>query len=207
MGAEKPRFSGRHVRIRSDKGVRLLFSCGRHPDLPRPAVVDGSDPYALPSFFPKEVRWYRIHADPEFETFTYGDIQGGRAANLTYVMPGDQLWFLARLWNHDGTLWTGDDGFYFIGFIEVERNLSFAKGTLPTDISVKVRKRIENNAHYRRIQAGDREWCRILCGKPRKSCRFSRAIRVTADVAGLLFGGSYDGIDRSLQKRKRDPQE
>ena len=118
------------------------------------------------------------------------------------MTPGDQLWFLARLWNHDGTLWTGDDGFYFIGFIEVERNLSFAKGTLPTDISVKVRKRIENNAHYRRIQAGDREWCRILCGKPRKSCRFSRAIRVTADVAGLLFGGSYDASTDHFKRGK-----
>ena len=146
----------------------------------------------LAELLPERVRRYRAHADPDFEKFTYGDIDTPRAANLNLIKPGDQLWFLARLWNHHGTRWTGDHDFYFIGFIEVERNLSFAKGTRPADISAKDRKRIENNAHYRRLMAGDREWFRVLCGKPRRSCRFNRALRVTADVAGLLFGGLYD---------------
>ena len=156
----------------------------------------------LAELLPEKVRWYRTHADPEFETFTYGDIQGGRAANLTYVMPGDQLWFLARLWNHDGTHWTGAHGFYFIGFVEVQLNLEFPAGMRPADISAKYRRLIEYNAHYRRLQAGNREWFRVLCGKPRKSCRFNRALKVTPDVAGLLFGGSYDASTGFFKRGK-----
>ena len=146
----------------------------------------------LAELLPERVRRYRTHADPEFETFTYGDVETPRAANLALIQPDDQLWFLARLWNHDGIRWTGDHDFYFIGYIQVEQNLTFAAGTQTADISVKVRKRIENNAHFRRLLAGHRDWFRVLLGRPRTSCRFNRAFKVTADVAALLFGGSYD---------------
>ena len=156
----------------------------------------------LAELLPERTRRYRAHADPEFETFTYGDIEKPRAANLDDMKRGDQLWFLARLWKHDGIRWTGDHDFYFIGFIEVERNLTFEAGTRTSDVSVKVRKLIENNAHYRHLMAGDRDWFRVLCGKPRNSCRFSRAIRVTADVAGLLFGGSYEASTDHFKRGK-----
>lgn len=157
---------------------------------------------SLADLLPKKVGQFRTHADPEFETFTYGDIDRSRAANLANMLPGDQLWFLARLWSHDGTLWTGAHDFYFIGFIEVDQNFSFAAGTRPADISATVRKRIQNNAHYKRVLAGDRQWFRVLCGKPRKSCRFNRALKVTPDVAGLLFRGSYDASTGLFKRGK-----
>ncbi len=97
-----------------------------------PSWTDRTD--SLGEFLPERVRSYRAHADPEFETFTYGDIQSPRASNLTDLVPGDQLWFLARLWNHDGARWTGSSGFCFVGFIEVEQNFYFAPGTRPEDI-------------------------------------------------------------------------
>lgn len=156
----------------------------------------------LADLFSKKVRRFRTHADPEFHTFTYGDIGSPRAANLAYVQPGDHLWFLARLWNHDGAHWTGAHHFYLIGFIEVKLNLEFQAGIQPVDISVNVRKRIENNAHYKRVLAGDRQWFRVLCGKPRKSSRFKRALKVTTDVAGLLFGGSYDASTGFFKRGK-----
>lgn len=147
---------------------------------------------SLADYLPDDVGHYRAHADPEFETSTYGDIPVPRAANLAYMIPGDQLWFLARLWNHDGTCWTGGHDFYFIGFIQVERNDFFEAGTRPDEIPSELRERIRNNAHYRRLLAGDRRAFRILCGKRQESRRFDRALKVTAAVAGLLFGGSYD---------------
>ena len=148
---------------------------------------------SLAGFLPERVRLYRAHADPEFETFTYGDILSVRAANLAGVEPGDQLWFLARLWDHDGTRWTGASGFYFIGLLEVEQNRFFAAGTRLEGIPPAVRKRIGNNAHYHRLLAGDTAAFRILCGRQAASWRFLRALRVTPKVAGVLFGGSYDG--------------
>lgn len=157
-----------------------------------PSWKDRTTPLA--NYLPEGVRHYRTHADPEFETFTYGDIPSPRAANLAQVAPGDQLWFLARLWNHDDARWTGGSDFYFIAFIEVERNHSFPADTDPEDIEPGLRKRIQNNAHYRRILAGDRSAFRILYGDRRGSCRLDRALRLTPEVAGLLFGGSYDKV-------------
>ena len=146
---------------------------------------------SLAGFLPERVRHYRVHADPEFETFTYGDISSSRAANLARMVPGDQLWFLARLWNYDGARWTGGSDFHFIAFLQVEWNRYFEAGTCPDDVSVAVRERIRNNAHYRML-AGDRCAFRILGGQPRESRRFDRALKVTPEVASLLFGGSYD---------------
>ena len=148
---------------------------------------------SLADFLPERIRLYRAHADPEFETFTYGDILSVRAANLAGVEPGDQLWFLARLWDHDGTRWTGASGFYFIALLEVEQNRCFAAGTRPEGIPPALRERIGNNAHYHRLLAGDTAAFRILCGRQAASWRFLRALRVTPKVAGVLFGGFYDG--------------
>ena len=100
---------------------------------------------------------------------------------------------LARLWDHDGTRWTGASGFYFIGLLEVEQNRFFAAGTRPAGIPPAVRERIGNNAHYHRLLAGDTAAFRILCGRQAASWRFLRVLRVTPKVAGVLFGGSYDG--------------
>ena len=115
-----------------------------------------------------------------------------RAANLAGVEPGDQLWFLARLWDHDGAGWTGASGFYFIALIEVEQNQYFAADTRPEGIPPSLRERIGNNAHYHRLLAGDTAAFRILCGRQAASWRFLRALKVTPKVAGVLFGGSYD---------------
>ena len=147
---------------------------------------------SLADYLPEEVRHYRTHADPEFKTFTYGDTPSSRAANLAHVAPGDQIWFLARLWNHAGARWTGDSDFYFIGFLQIEWNRHFAGGMGPDDVPSDVWEQIQGNAHYRRMLAGDRRAFRILCGRPRESRRFDRALRVTPEVAALVFGGSYD---------------
>lgn len=147
---------------------------------------------SLADFLPERVRQYRAHVDPDFGTFTYGDILSARAANLAGVEPGDQLWFLARLWDHDGARWTGASGFYFIALIEVEQNRYFAAGTRPEAMPPSIRERISNNAHYHRLLAGDTAAFRILCGRKGASWRFLRALKVTPKVAGVLFGGSYD---------------
>lgn len=162
---------------------------------------------SLADFLPEQVRQYRAHADPEFETFTYGDILSVRAANLAGVVPGDQLWFLARLWDHDGIRWAGASGFYFIALIEVEQNRFFAAGTGPEGIRLDLRERIGNNAHYHRLLAGDTTAFRILCGKRAASWRFHRALKVTPEVVGVLFGGSYDessGVFRKGSKILRN---
>ena len=166
---------------------------------------------SLAEFLPEKVHDYRVHADPEFETFTYGDVLSPRAANLKSIAPHDQLWFLARLWEHDETRWTGASDFYLIAFIEVEQTHLIEAGS--GDLPPALIKRIQNNAHYRRMAAGDTSACRILLGKPDESFRFDQALKVTPQVAGFVLGGVYDessGIfksgDQVLRNKNGSPR-
>lgn len=145
----------------------------------------------------QRIRSYRAHADPEFETFTYGDVRAPRSANLSLAVLGDQLWFLARLWDHDGTDWTGSSAFCLIGYYVVADNVEIAPGTVPDALAPAFAQRIARNAHYRRMLAGERTWCRIIVGDLTRSRRFRRALRVTPEVAGLVYGGRFDPATRS----------
>jgi hypothetical protein len=69
---------------------------------------------SIAAFLPSKVGVYKVHADPEFETFTYGDVPSPGAANLASIVGGDQLWFLARLWDHDGSGWVGGSDFSLV---------------------------------------------------------------------------------------------
>lgn len=148
---------------------------------------------SLSEYLPEGVVQYRVHVDPEFNSFTYGDILSPRAANLRDVTEGDHLWFLARLWNHDGTRWTQGSDFYFIGVFEVERNILIEALTEPERVPSEVRHRIRANAHYKRwVDGGDRSAFRVMTGRPAGCARFRRALRVTRDIAAHLFGGEYN---------------
>jgi hypothetical protein len=151
----------------------------------------------LEDYVAPRLRSYRAHADPEFETFTYGDVRTPRSANLSLAVPGDELWFLARLWDHDGTNWSESSAFYLIGYYVVANNVEIAPGTAPDALAPALALRIARNAHYRRMVAGERTWCRIIVGDLTRSRRFRRALRVTPEVAGLVYGGRFDPATRS----------
>lgn len=157
----------------------------------------------LAAFVPERVRAYRAHADPEFETFTYGDVVSPRAANLATVIRGDDVWFLARLWAHDGVRWTGASDFYFIGRFEVAANIAIPADSTADGIPAKIRDQISANAHFRRLQYGDHSACRVLVGQPEHSCRFARALRVTPEVIASIYGGRYDPEDKTFRRAGR----
>ena len=150
---------------------------------------------------PEAMRARRVHADPEFKTYTYGDTLSSRAANLKHVRRGDHVWFLARLWEHDGRRWSGDSDFYLIGFLDVERNILVPPGTAPEGLEQEVRHRISENAHYKRLAlARDRSAFRVLVGSLQRSRRFEYAIRVVPEIAAHLFGGTFDPVERVFRR-------
>ncbi|MGH2796145.1 MAG: hypothetical protein ACRDM0_00370 [Thermoleophilaceae bacterium] len=151
----------------------------------------------LADYVGSRFRTYRAHADPEFETFTYGDVRSPRAANLGSATPGDEIWFLARLSDHDGTGWVGASAFHLIGYYVVAENVEIAIGTAPETLPAPVSERIARNAHYRRMLAGERSWFRVIVGDPSRSRRFRHALRVTPEVAGLIYGGRFDPSRRA----------
>ena len=146
---------------------------------------------SLGEVVPERALRYRVHNDPDFLGLTYGEIERSRASALARVQPGDQLWFLARLWDHDGERFTGGNCFYFVGRFEVELNLRLEP--LKPDVDQSILSRLEGNAHWKRWLAGDREPFRVLVGAPLKSARFRHPVQVTAEVARLLFAAeAYD---------------
>jgi hypothetical protein len=147
----------------------------------------------LGEVLPSKVRKYRTHFDPDFECFTYGDINSSRAANLKAILPGDQIWFLARLWNFDGNGWNGKSGFYFIGYFSVTLNISSSDINSINKWPVDIVSQIASNAHYKRyVFSRDEKDFRIIVGDRNKSKRFSRALPVTPDIVGHIYGGTYD---------------
>lgn len=180
----------------NDSAVALI---GEPPTTQR-KDLDFENAESLADFLPAKYRDYRAHNDPEFQTFTYGDIDSPRAANLKKIKSGDQLWFLARLWEHDGERWTGKSDFFLIGRLHASEVFVSVPPREARHLPPKTVKRIENNAHWSRFQLGDARPFTILVGDQRRSTRFRRAIRVTPEIAGLIYGGAFDsseGIYRS----------
>ena len=156
-----------------------------------PTVNERAD--SLADYVPAKVASYAVHNDPEFVTFTYGDVMSSRASNLKHVKPGDELLFLARLWDYKGGRWSGTSDFYLIGRLTVERNVFFAEDNTGDDIPPGLKERIHNNAHYKRFAiAGVQNQFRVIIGDRERSCRFLRGLRVTPEVMELLYAASYD---------------
>ena len=136
--------------------------------------------------------WDRTaHADPEWDTFTYGDncATSPRAAALKRVEPGDRLLFLVRLrsWDENGP--TNAYGFYLVGFIEVQGVLR--KVTARPDDAALVR--FGRNSHIRRGLSDPGLWdgfC-LFSGSSR-SRRLSRAAPIDRDLADRVLT-SADG--------------
>lgn len=152
---------------------------------------------ALTTFLPREVHGFAAHDDPDFVGLTYGDIASSRASALAELAPGDQLWFLARLWNYGNGEYAGPSAFHFVAALDVTHNLPLQNGLDGVDATV--RRRAERNAHSLRIRAGDSDPSRLVVGDVKTSARFERAIEITPDVAGLLFGGEVH-VDRTYRR-------
>ncbi|MGH8628900.1 MAG: hypothetical protein ACREYC_27820, partial [Gammaproteobacteria bacterium] len=146
----------------------------------------------LARLVPERYHQYLTHLDPEFTTFTYGDIKSSRASNLRNAEVGDQVWFLARLWDHDGDRWLRDSSFYFVGLFVVEQNLLVKQDTEVFSLDRKTRDRIQHNAHYLRLISGERSEFGVICGDVEGSRRFRQGLHVSQEVAGYVYAGEWN---------------
>jgi hypothetical protein len=149
----------------------------------------------LDAYVPK--RWHAtsVHADPEFDTFTYGDdATNGRAANLRDVRPGDELWFLSRLWAYDDARheWTDRHGrFYLVGYLAADSNTVIDPAV---SLDPELATRLARNAHLL-WASGSGSWpFRVIAGTS-ASRRFRTPLEVTPEVAGLIYGGRREATD------------
>jgi hypothetical protein len=149
------------------------------PTLPAyPKLTCFNDPdETLANYVSDRYRNVRLHDDPEFRTFTYGDNPNTapRAAGLRACGPGDYLFFVARLVRYEGGRFLKDAaGFYLVGYLLVEEVLEdvtvFLKGR---DFTVFGRNAHVQRAVYHR-KALDGFW--VWKGSPERSKRFHYAV-------------------------------
>ena len=156
------------------------------PTLPAyPKLGAYNDPDKTLADYAPVSRWNdRLHDDPEFRTFTYGDDpqRTGRGAGLKPCGPGDYIFFLARLVGHDGKdRFVGPPGFYLIAFFRVVDVLRDVV-TYPTGRDFTV---FGANAHIRRAayhaRALDKFW--VWKGDPEASLRLPIAVPLDRELA------------------------
>ena len=163
--------------LRADGSFTLVTIPEEH-DLP--GLVRYADVPALRAVAPE--RWWPrpTHYDPEFETRTYGDNCGWapRAAALKACVPGDWIFFIARLVGQAGPV------FAIVGGLEVEAILRDVRAR-PSEAELA---RFGANAHVRRGLADPTYWDGfwVFAGAPR-SAAFARALVIGRAEAELLF--------------------
>lgn len=135
-----------------------IFADGTFEFIPIPeGYVDGLPRYssiacrsgrAIRDFVPVSYLEQAMHNDPEFDTFTYGDVpeSNSRAANLKRLNPGDSVLFLVRLVHWSEERGWGNGGFYFVGDLVLERIVK--KSDLSDNAGLL--RSVENNAHVKR---------------------------------------------------------
>ncbi|MCK4736118.1 MAG: hypothetical protein KAT65_26925 [Methanophagales archaeon] len=133
---------------------------------------------------------YAVHNDPEFKTYTYGDIMTPRASNLSEIEPNDVLLFLARLYKFKEGVFTDNGDLYFIGCFTIEENKIFDNWRI--DIHSKELVKWRENAHFIKFEKGKMETFRILKGVSNRSCRFKSALRTDIKVQELIYNREYD---------------
>ena len=170
-----------------EKGRRS--SCPECKTLPKYSDLKSFNNLDLLGFIPKRYHPLRVHNDPEFVDYTYGDYPtiSPRAANLQKVKRGDSIFFLARLvkWRND--VFTKEAGFYLIGFLEVEDILKEAMA----EPKRSVLREFIQNAHVQRALYNPRLWNRFWVFKGSEhSRRFEHAIPFSKGFAEKVLRNS-----------------
>ena len=124
------------------------------------------------SISPKE----KVHSDPEFLTFTYGD-NAEQKSNLQDLHPGDFLFFLARLVPYVDHQFQHNEAFFaLVGYLEIAEILKDPESPLFTSPA------FVNNAHVRRWYAEPSSFERFTIFKgSTNSRRFRCAVHFNQD--------------------------
>lgn len=148
----------------------------------------------LRPYIPRRLWGYPCHLDPEFDNFTYGDNcdTAPRAAALKSVLPGDFIFFIARLVGFENGVSArpisvspgAGAGFYLVGYLEVESVLAAVTGPpVAADMAWA-----GNNAHIRRALTAPEWWNGFwVFGGSANSQRFRKAVPVDRDLASRAF--------------------
>jgi hypothetical protein len=159
-----------------------------HPELPLLALLSK---VSLSPF-------NKVHNDPEFLTFTYGD-NISQKSNLRYIQAGDHLFFLARLVPYVDNQFQNEQAFFaLVGYLEIAEVLNDPKSSQFTNPA------FVRNAHIRRWLSNPSSFDNFAIFKgSTKSRRFRYAVlfdrRFVENVPLLKADGSIWDWDRTTE--------
>lgn len=154
--------------------------------------IKGKNGKLLSFYLPDKVKGRKMHFDPEFDTFTYGDPSSKRNY-LLKLEKGDLLVFYAGLtpFNHDEL----DEALYIIGYFTVEKVIDFNK--LSENEIEKCHKIYFNNAHIKRSLEFDN--LVIVTGNKNKSKLLDKSILISEKKLNCI-GRNYHVVSRKMEK-------
>jgi Nucleotide modification associated domain 3 len=132
-----------------------------------------------------------VHADPEFETFTYGDSTSPKAG-LRRLQPGDILAFYCGL---QGWGWQCDPALYLVGYFEVG-----TAGLATHFEESEVTRMFASNAHVRHREIYQEQRKRLVLVKGTTSSRFfSKAVQIS-EVGSDRNGSPIDVLSQKMRR-------
>lgn len=146
----------------------------------------------LAYYLPSGISDRKMHFDPEFETFTYGDPTVKRNY-LLKLEKGDLLVFYAGLVPHQTA--HHKKGLYVIGYFIVDRIFDF--NSLDEGEMTRACELCSNNAHVKRDDVSNLV---IVTGNPEKSRLLDSAVLISEPKLDKR-GVPYHAVSRMLEER------
>lgn len=143
-------------------------------------------------FLPPKICNAKMHFDPEFETFTYGDPSSKRNW-LLKLDKNDLLVFYAGLTPHENDNYP--NALYIIGYFVVEQVTDF--NTLSKEETLKFCNIYCENAHIKRKE--DLKDLVIVVGNKRKSKLLDKAIIISETQLNKI-GRPYHAVSKEMEK-------
>ncbi|EKQ53547.1 MAG: hypothetical protein B655_1200 [Methanobacterium sp. Maddingley MBC34] len=151
----------------------------------------------LSDYLPTGVVDRKVHLDPEFTTFTYGDI-GRKAGYLLKLEPGDILVFYAGLTPYlepklPQVLYP--EALYIIGYFTVKEILD--SGNSSTSKIRRIRQQYPNNSHPKRDS--DSHEMVMVVGDPERSKLLDEAILISQKKLNKI-GRNYHAVSPQMEE-------
>jgi hypothetical protein len=151
----------------------------------------------LSNYLPPGVAGRRVHLDPEFTTFTYGDV-GKKAGYLLKLEPGDILVFYAGLTPYlESKLPQASypEALYVIGYFTVREIVDL--GNSSTSKISSIRQQYPNNSHPKRNS--DLQELIMVVGDPEKSKLLDEAILISQKKLNKI-GRNYHAVSGQMEE-------
>ena len=141
-------------------------------------------------YLPEKIKKRKLHLDPEFVTFTYGD-QTSKRNYLLKLERNDYLVFYAGLTPYDNNVY--EEALYIIGYLKVEEVIDFDK--LNHNELMQSIKLYKNNSH---IKSQGFEKLVIIKGYDKTSKLLDKAILLSKRKLNKI-GRNYHAVSPEME--------